>query len=61
MTSVTIDGSRMRSGGLSPDSSRGVAVIRLVNWSWLMSQVTFGNCLVNSSESLNGRSNPVSK
>src|SRR6478609_1020285 len=35
--------------------------MRFVNWSWLIFQVTFGNCLVNSSESLNGRSNPVSK
>ncbi len=56
-----MDGNRIRSGGLSPDSSRGVAVMRLVNWSCLMSQVTFGNCLVNSSDSLNGRSKPVSK
>ena len=61
MTSDTIEGSRMRSGGLSPDSSRGVAVIRFVNWSWLIFQVTFGYCLVNSSDSLNGRSKPVSK
>ena len=58
---MTIDGSRIRSGGLSPESRRGVAVIRFVNWSCLMSQVTFGNCLVNSSDSLNGRSKPVSK
>ena len=35
--------------------------MRFVNWSCLMSQVTFGNCFVNSSDSLNGRSNPVSK
>ena len=61
LTSETMDGNRMRSGGLSPDSSRGVAVIRFENWSCLMSQVTFGNCLVNSSDSLNGRSKPVSK
>ena len=61
MTSETIVGNRMRSGGLSPDSRRGVAFIRLVNWSWLMSQVTFGNCRVNSSDSVKGRSKPVSK
>ena len=36
-------------------------VIRLLNWSWLIFQVTFGNCLVNSSDSLNGMSKPVSK
>ena len=51
----------MRSGGLSDASNRGVEFVRLVNWSWLMFQVTFGNCFVNSSESLNGMSNPVSK
>src|SRR5664279_3648995 len=54
-------GSRIRSGGLSPARSRGVEDIRLANWSWLMFQVTFGNCLVNSADSLNGRSKPVSK
>ena len=57
----TIVGSRMRSGGLSPESRRGVALMRFANWSCLMSQVTFGYCLVNSSESLKGMSNPVSK
>jgi hypothetical protein len=33
----------------------------LLNWSWLMFHVTFGNCFVNSSESLKGMSKPVSK
>ena len=61
MTSETIVGSRIRSGGLSPASSRGVVLMRLLNWSWLIFQVTFGNCFVNSSDSLNGRSKPVSK
>ena len=61
MTSETIVGSRIRSGGLSPASSRGVVLMRLANWSWLIFQVTFGNCFVNSSDSLNGRSKPVSK
>src|SRR5258707_96939 len=35
--------------------------MRFANWSWLMSQVTFGYCFVNSSESLKGTSKPVSK
>src|SRR5665648_470562 len=61
LANETIVGSRRRSGGLSLASTSGVEVIRFANWSWLMSQVTFGNCLVNSSESLKGRSKPVSK
>ena len=52
MTSETIVGSRIRSGGLSLDSKRGVEVMRFANWSWLIFQVTFGNCLVNSSDEL---------
>ena len=35
-------------------------LMRLANWSWLIFQVTFGNCFVNSSDSLNGMSKPVS-
>src|SRR5512142_1997677 len=54
-------GSRMMSGGLSPASRRGVSLMRLADWSCLMSQVTLGYSLVNSSESLKGMSNPVSK
>jgi len=41
-------GSRIRPGGLSPESNRGVEVMRFVDWSWLMSQVTFGYWFVNS-------------
>src|SRR5512138_881910 len=61
LANETIVGKRSRSGALSLASTSGVELIRFANWSWLMSQVTFGYCLVNSSESLKGMSNPVSK
>src|SRR5437588_10407558 len=51
----------MRSGGLSLARTRGVSLMRFVNWSCVMFHVTFGYCFVNSALSLNGRSNPVSK
>src|SRR5690349_16994962 len=54
-------GSRMRSGASLLASRRGVSLIRFENWSCLMSHLTLGYCLVNSSLSLNGRSKPVSK
>src|SRR5207248_9728845 len=54
-------GRRIGSGGLLLARTRGVSLMRFVNWSCLMSHVTFGNCFVNSSLSLTGRSNPVSK
>src|SRR5690348_4572364 len=54
-------GSRMRSGASLLASTRGVSLMRFANWSCLMSHLTLGYCFVNSSLSLNGRSNPVSK
>src|ERR1700704_3745905 len=54
-------GSRMRSGGLSLARTRGVSLMRFVNWSCVIFHVTFGYCFVNSAPSLKGRSKPVSK
>ena len=45
-------GSRIRSGGLSPDEHPRRRADQFANWSSRMFQVTFGNCLVNSSASL---------
>src|SRR4249919_3608555 len=50
----------MRSGGVSLDNKRGVEVIRFANWSWLTLNVTFGNCLWNSSASAGTVGNPDS-
>ena len=61
MTSEINVGSRIRSGGLSLDSRRGVEVIRFANWSWLTLNVTFGNCLWNSSASAGTVGKPDSK
>ena len=61
MTSEINVGSRIRSGGLSLDNKRGVEVIRFANWSWLTLNVTFGNCLWNSSASAGTVGNPDSK
>ena len=56
-----MEGNRMRSGGLSLASRRGVCVMRLENWSSRMFQVTFGNWFENSSASACWNGNPVSK
>ena len=60
MTSEINVGSRIRSGGLSLDNRRGVEVMRFANWSWLTLNVTFGNCLWNSSASAGTVGNPDS-
>ena len=51
---------RAMSGGLSPASRRGRFAVPFANVSSLMSQVTFGYCLVNSSDSFGTSSEMVS-
>ena len=60
LTSSDTCGSRIRSGG-SSERTRGAFWVITANWSSRMSHLTFGNCLVNSSERFFGSGKPVSK